>query len=495
MIQDIAWSPRFVASTTATAATASDVNAGTDTNKFITPAALAGSTPTLTLADVVLGTSGPSAKSSIAARASRQGLVFDGTAGVTVASVPAYGTGDFTFSAWINPATLTGTQCLIGGGTSSFVVRMDSGVLAIAQQSVDGPFSVTSALTAGKLVHFVYTRSGTTGTGYLNGVAGTPITDAHNFSVANTLIGCSVNTSTAVWNGAIDGASIYNRALSAAEVVALYEAGVPADTDYNNASNTSLITGDNSTFASDTGYWNKAGGATIGSGTCVLASSSQYISKASLLTVGKRYRVQLTNTSGSGNVAVYLGGGTFISTAYAASVTFEGVVSTNGTLTIATTGNVTIDTLTLFPIGVLLAPDAGQAGNGYVWNDVSGNVAQIALPSSGVTWNVPSIAGNRIRGTTNTNGNQQLLGASVLLSAESQILHVRARSRSGTPSITIGTASGGAQIVASVALSTTWQNLTIALTGGIVSSADDIWIGSNSTDVVETDISWQPLDF
>jgi hypothetical protein len=112
-----------------------------------------------------------------------------------------------------------------------------------------------------------------------------------------------------------------------------------------------------------------------------------------------------------------------------------------------------------------------------------------------VTWNVRSIATNRIRGTTNTNGNQQLLGSSVLLPAESQILYVRARSRSGTPSITVGTSSGGAEIVASVALSTTWKNLTIALTGGIVSSADDIWIGSNSTDVVETDISWQPLDF
>jgi hypothetical protein len=159
----------------------------------------------------------------------------------------------------------------------------------------------------------------------------------------------------------------------------------------------------------------------------------------------------------------------------------------------AQTVNYTVANFSAKPIGLLLAPDAGQAGNGYVWNDMSGNVAQIALPSSGVTWNVPSVAGNRIRGTTNTNGN--LLSASVLLTAESQILHVRARSRSGTPSITIGTASGGAQIVASVALLTTWQNLTIALTGGIVSSADDIWIGSNSTDVVEIDISWQPLDF
>jgi hypothetical protein len=167
-----------------------------------------------------------------------------------------------------------------------------------------------------------------------------------------------------------------------------------------------------------------------------------------------------------------------------------GFYITNGD---GTNGKIT--DLTLIPQGLLLAPDAAQAGGGYVWNDQSGNLAQIVLPSSGVQWALPSVAGQRIRGTTSTNGNQQLLGASVLLPAESQILHVRARSRSGTPSITIGTSSGGAEIVASVALSTTWKNLTIALTGGIVSSSDDIWIGSNSTDVVETDISWQPLDF
>ena len=154
-----------------------------------------------------------------------------------------------------------------------------------------------------------------------------------------------------------------------------------------------------------------------------------------------------------------------------------------------------VDTVLYYQIGLLLAPDAAQAGGGYVWNDQSGNLAQIVLPSSGVQWNLPSVAGQRIRGTTSTNGNQQLLGASVLLPAECQITHVRARARSGTPTITIGTASGGAQIVASVALSTTWLNCTIALTGGIVSSADDIWVGSNSTDVVETDIAFQPLDF
>jgi hypothetical protein len=155
-----------------------------------------------------------------------------------------------------------------------------------------------------------------------------------------------------------------------------------------------------------------------------------------------------------------------------------------------------LDNVTIFPLGLLLAPEAAAPGNGYLLNSAPGVAhTPIVLPASGVSFALPDNRTNRIRGTTNTSGNQQLLGASVLLPANSQILRVRARSRAGTPSITIGTASGGNQIVASVALSTTWQNLTIALTGGIVSAADDIWIGSNSTDIVETDISWEPLSF
>jgi len=56
---------------------------------------------TLPLTDVTFGTSGPSAKSSIAARAARQGLVFNGTTIAENVALPAFGTSDFTFSAWV----------------------------------------------------------------------------------------------------------------------------------------------------------------------------------------------------------------------------------------------------------------------------------------------------------------------------------------------------------------------------------------------------------
>jgi hypothetical protein len=457
-------------------------------------------TGNVTASDLILGTSGPSAKSSINARAARQGLVFDGTSNGSFSALSAFGSGDFTYAAWVYvPATVSAYgPGLIGGGTNSFTLRIyDNLKLQSTLVDIGDNAQSTKTVNAGKWNFVSYRRTGTSGYYGINGVEDSPITDSKNYSVGCTLIG-QVNAgygANYIWNGSISGSYIYNRALSAAEVVALYEAGVPAGADYpSQVAGTALITGDNSTFASDTGWWSRSS-STIGGGVADLSNNAQ-IARSNLLVSGNKYRGVVQIVSGTETVRYYNGSSYVDIASTVGTHTFEFTAAgTTYAIQHPGSGASTIDNVTLVPIGLLLAPDAGQAGNGYVWNDVSGNVAQITLPSSGVGWNVPSIAGNRIRGTTSTNGNQQLLGASVLLPAESQILYVRARARSGTPTITIGTASGGAQIVASVALSTTWLNCTIALTGGIVSSADDIWVGSNSTDVVETDIAFQPLDF
>ena len=438
--------------------------------------------------DVTFGSSGPSAKSSIAARAARQGLVLDGASYATFTLPTAIGTNDCTIFGWARATGADGEIALTGSSsTGCLTVRRASGAWLITNSVLANVGSFAGSLPSGTFA-WAYTRNGTTGTLYINGVSLGTITDSANYNGTNYQLGAY--QATRFWPGYISLGGVENRALSAAEVVALYEAGVPAGADYASpaATNTNVITGD--------AWWDTKTGS-VSSGTITLASG-EYALRGSVLTKGKRYRTtyNVTALTGTVNVGNTSANPTVVQAVTSGTGSFEFTAGDNGAFGFnAISGTATITSVTLVPVGLLLAPDAGQAGNGYVWNDMSGNVAQIALPSSGVTWNVPSIAGNRIRGTTNTNGNQQLLGASVLLPAESQILHVRARSRSGTPSITIGTSSGGAEIVASVALSTTWKNLTIALTGGIVSSADDIWIGSNSTDVVETDISWQPLDF
>jgi len=468
--------PQWAATSSATAATNAQAAAGTSTTTFITPA-----NAEYAAAPVVNG------------RAARQGLVFDGTAGATATLSSAIGTSNHTFvlDIGVPSSSISGYIFDVRGtGVAPFndVYVYLSGNDLVADyrySSTDHVLNLVPGFVtsyAGKRVQVVVSYNGTNATAYINGVQSSQNAVASNLTSATT-----VGIGESGWAGYVS-ALVYNRALSAAEVVALYEAGVPAGADYNTASNTNIITGDS---------WYNLKTGTVSSGTITL-TSGQYVLNSGTIVAGKRYRVTYNVTALTGTVKV---GNTsaaipVLQTLTSGAGSFE--FTANDSLAFgfnATSGTATITSVTFVQVGLLLAPDAGQAGNGYVWNDVSGNVAQIALPSSGVTWNVPSISGNRIRGTTNTNGNQQLLGASVLLPAESQILHVRARSRSGTPSITVGTSSGGAEIVASVALSTTWKNLTIALTGGIVSSADDIWIGSNSTDVVETDISWQPLDF
>ena len=444
--------------------------------------------------DVILGTSGPSVKSTLSARAPRQGLVFDGTAGTTWAGFTP-SSSDFTVAAWFSANSLAANNVIIDGTDSSsgfaFYVATNGSIRRLNRNA--GTIETTAAglIVTGKRYHIAYVR----GAFYLNGVSVLTFTDTQNYTAALTRIGLSAGNDS-FCTGFLS-VLIYNRALSASEVVALYEAGAPSGADYNSASNTSVLTGANSDFSS-AGNWTVNGSTTISGGKLNLSNNDQAYNSVPELLSGAYYTFTITVDSITAGTVQYYNGTAwtnFASSAGTYTVTFQATASI-GTFNVRSSGgNAVLDTALFYNRGLLLAPDAAQAGGGYIWNDQSGNLAQIVLPSSGVQWNLPSIAGQRIRGTTSTNGNQQLLGASVLLPAECQITHVRARARSGTPTITIGTASGGAQIVASVALSTTWLNCTIALTGGIVSSADDIWVGSNSTDVVETDIAFQPLDF
>jgi hypothetical protein len=58
-----------------------------------------------------------------------------------------------------------------------------------------------------------------------------------------------------------------------------------------------------------------------------------------------------------------------------------------------------IATVELFPLGLLLAPEAAAPGNGYQWKDMSGNKADITLPASGVAWALPDVRNNQLRAT------------------------------------------------------------------------------------------------
>ena len=371
----------------------------------------------LTTPDVTLGTNGPSVKSSLDARAARQGLVFDGTAGSAATLASAIGTSDVTFAAWMdipssNPSLLVAYYLSTGSawkpndcgayintdGTLNFQLRGtlvgDTRVATVTANAV--------STWGGKRILFTVRRTGATLSIEVNGVSQSFTIAGSAITWANTIDG------TALRLGDLTGNSypfvgylsllIYNRALSASEVVSLFEAGVPAGADYGAsgvpASNTSIVTGANSDFSSDTGYWSKSGGASITGGKLVFAGgANSYISRGSLLTVGKKYRITLT-ISGytSGNISYYDGVG--ISSFPNSNGTYSVEVTAAGTtfylLGSGTNAVMSVDDLFIYPIGLLLAPDAAQAGGGLAWYDTSGNAANITLPASGVSWNVPS---------------------------------------------------------------------------------------------------------
>jgi hypothetical protein len=353
-------------------------------------------TGTAVASNFLLGTGGPSVSSTLNARASRQGLLFDGTGQLTTFTSTAIGATGFTVSAVVNATTLGSSGRVIINGSSFEFGVLQTGVVYVYNGAT--ALSSTGTVTAGKLTSVAYTKSGSTGTFYINGVAAGTVTDALTYGSA---IGVGGTNATSGMLGAILAPVLYNRALSAAEVLSLYEAGAPAQADYPaQFAGTALLTGNNSNFATGVGTWQQVNGAAIAASGGVLnvTGSSAYIGAGTengLVRLGARYRLTFTSASYTGtvaNVMVFLqNGDTFgaypagtHTVEFTATVTsYVGFSATGGT-----SGTFTLDNVTLVPLGVTLAPDANQPGGGLAWYDTSGNNATITLPASGVNWNV-----------------------------------------------------------------------------------------------------------
>jgi hypothetical protein len=388
----------------------------------------------LTAPDLILGTSGPSVRSSLGAKASRQGLVFDGTANVSFSAISPFGTSDFTVAGWVNVTSFTAARALLWGETNSFGLYVNaSGKLQSSKVAVSSGTESTTALVAGKFAFVAFVRSGATGTYYVNGVsAGTTSESGIDYTVGCTKIG-SVG---AHFLGATGPQYPYNRALTAAEVVALYEAGTPSGADYGGtAAGTALnssafvqessLNFDSFSGASTSGF---TAGAASTSGTRIIQSRAAFAVKKD-----NTIRVTFTATQNSGTIgAIFLtlrtaagsnisasgspvvaGSNTYIFTATsAASDATVAFVRSNGGAVV----DFTISSFTATPLGLLLAPDAQQSGGGTVWYDTSGNSANITLPASGVQWSVPTSGkiGNALAITNTTASTSTTTGSLVL---------------------------------------------------------------------------------
>ncbi|MDD5354916.1 MAG: LamG domain-containing protein, partial [Candidatus Omnitrophica bacterium] len=150
--------------------------------------------------------------------------------------------GEITIACWVNPTTisLTDAHIIFGDYGASLGPRLSIGMTVNAKFdfgiAIDGTNRVvTSAATAvaGTWYFLVGTYNGTTVTLYVNGVSvGTPITDVGVITdyAGNWNIGRE-NDNVRFFGGHIDEPMFWNKALSASEILTLYQSGSPqADT-------------------------------------------------------------------------------------------------------------------------------------------------------------------------------------------------------------------------------------------------------------------------
>jgi len=153
---------------------------------------------------------------------------FDGTDDLVLTSDPVItGTGDFTITAWINRATVNGTDFICGNyGTGNTGIEY-YGASNGGVRCYIGGSNVISATTmvADTWYHVVVTRTSGTGQLYINGVAdGAAVSiSASIASGLNFAIGNGPNYTSENFDGIIADVKAFDIALSAANIKELYD--------------------------------------------------------------------------------------------------------------------------------------------------------------------------------------------------------------------------------------------------------------------------------
>ena len=156
------------------------------------------------------------------------------TTGTTLISADS-----ITLSAWVNASGAKDGMAIFGningqtGSNRQCLIYDNAGVENLT--FTDGLISLSITLGTGTWQHIVYTNRGTTNTLYLNGVkiaentAGSLTTAAEQNVEIGSCVGSSGRTD--YFQGKIDEARLYRRALSADEVAQLYRLNTPTSVD------------------------------------------------------------------------------------------------------------------------------------------------------------------------------------------------------------------------------------------------------------------------
>jgi hypothetical protein len=534
------------------AASGSEALAGLANARYVTPRALAESAAPL--------------RNGIEPRG---GVAFDGTNGQRVTSLLTgqnVGTDPLALSLVVdvpavNPATSLGIAFLCANGPADNVGQANTfevsittgGSLRLFSRSDPGGTGKAEANVAnnlvanwgGRRVHVVVVRNAVGSPSvYIDAALQTLTAEGlaggrtWQTTVTSNYLQLGWHTSSALFVGRIYSATLYNLALTAADVLEIYELGGAVPERFKFGSQAARYSSDFSAGVNSWGADNftPAGnidanadgagvppsndwlrGVTDGTERAYMytAPMTNYIAGFPIKLPGSRFRVLADvfceTASGATHAAVEnFGNGSAV--AYA-PITPGSVSAVNVELTAGSAGlprfTVSLNTggsgSTLYPSGTRLyvknfrAVELGAVvhlplndGAGLQLRDDSTNALHALMTTTGVSHVLPKPGGAfPVRTTTNTNGNQQLCGGSCV-PLNCQVLRIRARTRSGSATVSLGNVSGGAQLVSSAALTTAWAQLPIVGTNHITTT-QNLWAASNSTNVVEWDIELEEL--
>ncbi len=152
-------------------------------------------------------------------------LLLPGVAGnyASFTALTAFGTGNFSISVKVLVASRSGASSgFLGGANNSFGIRSAITTGLIAIDKIGASSAGTSAAALPLLTDAVvgYTRSGTTGKIYVNGVLTDTITDSQNYTVGVSEAGSFIGGTNSPLNGNLKWARVYSVALDAAAMAA-----------------------------------------------------------------------------------------------------------------------------------------------------------------------------------------------------------------------------------------------------------------------------------
>jgi hypothetical protein len=253
------------------------------------------------------------------------------------------------------------------------------------------------------------------------------------------------------------------------------------------ANGTSTATIDTSGSFSRTGT--NAGKLTLdGSGSFAAFQASNAI--ATLLALSKRYRISIWARKGAASGAcgiqfgpsaagsIYGNSGLVLTTSYSNTLV-EVVTSVDGGFSMsrlagsAGLSEIYIDDVELTRIGAIVDLDF-TVGAGYQATDRSTNALHGTL-FNGVEFTQPKRVAV-LYATTNTNGNQQMLGT--LAIPTNAVIEDIIVNSTGSATVSVGNASAGTQIVNGASVVAGRQKLTLATP---FSTTGNLWVNSNST--------------